>query len=73
MKPPMIAGIALLALGIFVLIAAPTWGTRHSMMRVGDMEISAEGSRSIPPWVGWVGIVSGVVLLGTGAAKRRAA
>ena len=39
-------------------------------MKIGDLEISAEQRRSIPTWVGVVGIVDGLLLI-AGVGRRR--
>jgi uncharacterized membrane protein len=73
MKPLLIVGIVLVVLGVFVVVARPSMGSQRSVMRVGDVEVSAEGQQTMPPWVGWAAIVSGAVLVGGGVTKGRKA
>ncbi len=71
MKAFLIAGIVLIALGAFILVTSPSYRSGHSVMRVGDLEVSAEGRRGVPPWVGWAAVIGGVALAGTGLARKR--
>ncbi|HEX9630973.1 MAG TPA: hypothetical protein VGA02_00810 [Gemmatimonadales bacterium] len=71
MKPQVIAGIVLVVLGALVLFTGGlSFGSQRSVMRVGDVEVSAEEQRVIPAWVGGVAIVGGLLLVGTGVRKR---
>ena len=72
MKPLAIAGIVLAVLGAFIVFRGLSYGSHRSVMRVGDMQVSAEEQRAIPAWVGGVAIVGGVLLL-VGASRRRGA
>jgi len=73
MKPLIIGGIALAALGVFVALIGPSYRSQQSMMRVGGIEVSAQSQRVIPPWVGWAAVVGGVVLAGAGMRNQRVA
>jgi drug/metabolite transporter (DMT)-like permease len=71
MKPQVIAGIVLVVLGALVLFTGGlSFGSQRSVMRVGDLQVSAEEQRVIPAWVGGVAIVGGLLLVGTGLRKR---
>lgn len=71
MKPQVIAGIVLVVLGALVLFTGGlSFGSQRSVMRVGDVEVSAEEQRVIPAWVGGVAIVGGLLLVGTGVRRR---
>jgi hypothetical protein len=59
----MIAGIVLAALGAFILAMG--------VDDVGDLQVSAEEQRAVPPWVGWAAVVGGVALIGAGVGRRR--
>ena len=71
MKPLAIAGIVLAALGAFILLKGLNYESSRSVMKGGDLKISAQEERAIPPWVGGVAVVGGVVLLGVGIMRRR--
>ena len=73
MKPLSIAGIVLAALGAFILLKGLSYGSQRSVMRVGDLQVSAESQRVVPTWVGWIAIVGGAALIGAGVRRRRAA
>ncbi len=72
MKPLAIAGIVLVVLGAVVVFRGLSYGSERSVMRIGDLQVSADTQRAIPAWVGGVAIVGGVLLL-LGAGRRRGA
>jgi len=72
MKPMVIAGIALALFGAFVLFSDGfSFGSQRSVLRVGDLEVSAEERTTVPDWVGVVAIAGGVLLVGAGALRRQ--
>jgi len=73
MKPQLIAGILLAVVGAFILLRGLNYGSQRSVIRVGEFQTSVEERRAIPPWVGVVAIVGGLLLVGAGAKRGRAA
>jgi cell division protein FtsX len=71
MKPMVLAGIVIAALGAFVLLKGLTYRSQSNVLKVGDLQVTAEEHRMIPPWVGGLGVVGGLVLIGVGVGKRR--
>jgi hypothetical protein len=73
MKPIVIVGIILAVLGAVVLFTGGLgYASHRSMMSVGDLHVSAEQQRVVPPWVGGVAIVGGLLLVGAGVRERSA-
>lgn len=73
MRPAGIVGIILLVLGAIVLVQGGTFTTKKDVLKIGDaVKITADDHHSIPNWVGIVGVVAGVVLVGTSLKTRRA-
>jgi drug/metabolite transporter (DMT)-like permease len=71
MKPQVLGGIVLVVLGALILFTGGlSFGSQRSVMRVGDLEVSAQEQRVIPAWVGGVAIVGGLLLVGTGVRRR---
>ena len=70
LRPLTIAGIVLLCLGAFVLLRGMGFTSRRNVLDIGALKITADEQRSVPPWVGGVGVVVGVVLIVAGARKR---
>lgn len=70
MKPLTIAGIVLVVVGAFVLVKGLSYTSQSSVLKVGDLQVSAEEHHMIPAWVGGVAIVGGLVLVGAGLGRR---
>ena len=70
MKPQLIAGILLVALGAFIVLRGLNYGSERSVLRVGEFQTSVDVQRPSPTWLGVVAIVGGMLLVGAGARKR---
>ena len=70
LRPLTIAGIVLLCLGAFVVLRGMSFTSRRNVLDIGDLTITADEQRSVPPWVGGAAVVVGVVLIVAGARKR---
>jgi hypothetical protein len=66
----LVAGVALLAVGAFILIRGPNVTTRRDVLEVGDVKITADQRQAIPPWAGGVAVAAGIALVVAGARKR---
>jgi hypothetical protein len=73
MKPTVIAGSVIAGLGAFVLVKGLSYGSQSNVLKVGDLQVTAEEQRMVPAWVGGVAVVGGLVLIGAGVGKRRGA
>jgi len=73
MKPTVMAGIVLAGLGAYVLLKGLSYGSQSNVLKVGDLQVSAEEHRMVPAWVGGVAVVGGLLLIGAGVGKRRGA
>lgn len=73
MKPLVIAGIVIAGLGAYVLVKGLTYRSQSNVLKVGDLQVTAEENRLVPPWVGGVAVVGGLVLIGAGVRGRRGA
>jgi len=70
MRQLIIAGIVILGLGAFVLLRGASFTSRHDVLKVGDVKITADEQQSVPPWVGGAAMLVGVALIVAGARKR---
>ena len=70
MKPLVLVRILLAAVGGFILVRGLTYTKDKSVIKIGDLQASIEERRTIPTWVGIVGIVGGLVLVAAGAGKK---
>jgi hypothetical protein len=69
MRASLVAGIVLIALGAFVLLRGGSFTTREKLLEVGDVKVTADQKRAVPPWLGWVAVVAGTALIVAGARK----
>lgn len=73
MKPITIAGIVLIILGVLALAyQGINYNRRETVMNVGPMHVSTETHERfpLPPVLGGLALVGGVVLLVVGAKKK---
>ena len=70
MRPLTIAGIILIAFGAFVLVRGASFTSRRDVLKVGDVKVTADEQRSIPPWAGWLAVVAGGALAVAGLRRR---
>jgi hypothetical protein len=71
MKPLVIAGIVLAGLGAFVLLKGLSYGSQSNVLKVGDIQVTAEEHHMVPTWVGGLAVVGGLVLIGVGVSDGR--
>ena len=70
MRPLTLAGLALLVLGGFVLLRGLSYTSQKSVLKVGDFNATVEERQAVPPWIGAVAVVGGIVLLVAGSRRR---
>lgn len=72
MKPKIIIAIILIALGIVAFAyQGITYTTREKVVDLGPLHVTAEKTKTLPlpPIVGAIALVGGIVLLVTGSKK----
>ena len=65
----MVAGLLFLLIGAFVLLRGASVTTQRDVLEVGEVKITADEQRAIPPWAGGIAIAAGVALLVAGGRK----
>jgi drug/metabolite transporter (DMT)-like permease len=71
MKPWLLAGIVVAALGVFVLARGISYPSHRSVMRVGDLEASVQEQHAVPAWLGVVAVAGGALMIGAGLRGRK--
>lgn len=71
MKPTVIAGIVIAGLGAYVLVKGLSYGSQSNVLKVGDVQVTAEERHMVPTWAGGVAVVGGLLLIGTGLGSGR--
>ena len=72
MRQLVIAGVVLVGLGAFLFFRGGSFTTKHDVLQVGDVKVSADEKQSIPPWLGGAAMVVGVALIVVAGAQKRA-
>lgn len=70
MKGVLVAGLILIAAGIFLIVRPPRYASEQSVFKLGQLEAKMQQERALPGWVGGVVLGAGIVLLGAGLVKR---
>lgn len=70
MRPLSLVGLVLVAVGGFILLRGLSFTSQKSVLKVGDFQASVEEHRTVPPWVGGLAVVGGLVLLVAGSRRR---
>ncbi|MGA7541198.1 MAG: hypothetical protein WBW93_20750 [Steroidobacteraceae bacterium] len=70
MKAFLVAGLVLIAAGIFLILRPPHYASEQSVFKLGDVEARMQQERPLPAWVGGAVLGAGIVLLGSGLFKR---
>jgi hypothetical protein len=65
-----IAGVLLLAIGVWFVVRPPTYSREESLFRVGNIEATMHREHTVPGWLGGAAIGGGVVLLLLSLARR---
>lgn len=70
MKASLIAGLILVAAGIYLILRPPHYSSEQSVVKLGGFEATVQQEKTLPGWAGGVVLGAGVVLLGTALLKR---
>ena len=66
MRVMQVIGALLVAAGLFVLIKSPSYSQDKSLLKIGGVEAKVSQEHAIPPWVGFVTLGAGVILIAVG-------
>jgi drug/metabolite transporter (DMT)-like permease len=70
MRALQIAGLVLIALGLWIIIRPPTYSSQESVLKFGDLEAKMQEQRPVPGWAGGIALGAGLVLVVVGVRKR---
>jgi hypothetical protein len=72
MKPLILAGVVVAALGAFVLFRGISYPSHRTTLRVGDLEASVQEQHALPRWLGVAALAGGALMIGAGLRGRKA-
>jgi hypothetical protein len=70
MRPLQIAGLVLIAIGVWFIVRPPNYSTDENVFKLGNIEAQMRRERSVPGWVGGIAIGAGAVLVVLGLKRR---
>lgn len=70
MKASLIAGLILIAAGVFLILRPFHYATQQSVVKLGSFQATVRQEQTLPGWVGGAVLGAGVILLGAGLFKR---
>ncbi|HEU4664988.1 MAG TPA: hypothetical protein VFS55_13250 [Dokdonella sp.] len=65
-----LAGVILVAIGAAAFTGNLDFTHDREVVKVGDLSASVKEERSVPQWLGAVGVIAGFGLLAAGALRR---
>jgi hypothetical protein len=71
MRPLLIGGILVIALGVFVLAHGLRYPGQHTIVKIGDFAAGVQETRAVPRWAGVVALAGGVMMIGFGLRGRK--
>jgi hypothetical protein len=71
MRLLILAGLALLGFGVYVLVHGVSYPSERSVLKVGEFEATYEEQRNVPAWAGALLGTAGVALIGVAVLRRR--
>lgn len=72
MRPLVLIGVVLIAIGGFLLYQGGTFKTREKVLEIGDVKVTADEKHAVPTWVAGLALVAGLGLVVAGAAQKKA-
>jgi uncharacterized membrane protein len=71
MKAGVIAGVILIAIGIYVVAGQASYKSDREVLKIGGIEASVKESHLVPQWAGAIAIVVGGVLVFAGMKSKK--
>lgn len=68
-RTTLVTGAIVLCGGVFALTGGASITTKERLLQLGDVQVSADERRTIPPWAGGVAAGIGLAVLLVGARK----
>ena len=69
MRLVQIVGILCVLAGGFILIRGFTYTKQESVIEIGDLKAGVKEKKTVPPWVGGLGVVAGIGLIVVGGRR----
>lgn len=70
MRPLILLGIALIAIGTFALYRGFSYSQNRTVVEIGELKATVRESRELPKWAGVVAVGAGLALVLAGSRRR---
>jgi hypothetical protein len=70
MRPLVLIGIILIAVGGFLFYNGGTVTTRKKVLEIGDVQVTAPEDHTLPKWTAGAAVLAGIVIVVVGAQQR---
>lgn len=72
MRPLVLIGVVLIAIGGFLLYQGGSFKTRDKLLEIGDVKVTATEKHTVPTWAAAVAIIAGLGLVIGGVTQKKA-
>jgi hypothetical protein len=69
MRALQIAGLVLIAIGLWIIVRPPTYSRDETVLKLGDIEAKMREQRTVPEWAGGIALGAGIVIVLVGIRK----
>jgi drug/metabolite transporter (DMT)-like permease len=70
MRAVQIAGLVLIAIGLWIIIRPPSYSREESVFKFGNVEAKLQQRHPVPGWAGGIALGAGLVMVIAGFRKR---
>jgi drug/metabolite transporter (DMT)-like permease len=71
MRARQIAGLVLIALGLWIIIRPPSYSSQESVFKLGDIEAKMQEQHPVPGWAGGLALGAGSCWFWSGFGKAK--
>ena len=69
MRALQISGLVLIAIGLWIIIRAPSYSRDETVLRLGNIEAKMQQQRTVPEWAGGIALGAGIMIVLAGFKK----
>ncbi len=70
MRWSLLLGVALILAGGVVVAKGLNYNSKHDVIDLGQLRVSVDEKKPVPPWIGGVAALAGLVLVFAGGSRK---